>query len=48
MQMPQPMQVELALVIGSCLSAKLITSIPTKQLRVHSVQAIHFSLELMR
>ena len=47
-QMPQPMELELALVMDSCLRAKRITSIPTTQLRVHSPQAMHFSLEAMR
>jgi len=45
---PQPMHDELALVIGSCFKAKLITSIPTRQFLEHSVQVMHLSLETIR
>jgi len=44
-QMPQPMQELFEVSSVSCLMAKLMTSIPTWQLRVHSVQPIHLSLE---
>jgi hypothetical protein len=45
---PQPMQDEFALVIGSCFKAKLMTSIPTRQFREHSIQVMHLSLETIR
>ncbi len=43
-QIPQPMQELLELLSVSCLMAKLMTSMPTWQLRVHSVQPMHLSL----
>ncbi len=47
-QMPQPMQEEVALSSGSCLRAYCITSMPTWQLRVHSLQAMHLSPATIR
>jgi len=46
-QMPQPMQDDARLFSGSCFRAKLITSMPTWQLRVHSMQPMHLSLAEM-
>jgi hypothetical protein len=42
------MQDEFALVIGSCLRAKRVTSIPTRQILEHSMQVMHLSLETIQ